>query len=246
MPSTTYHKYDVTDYYEIDKQYGTIEDFRALISECDDRGIKVIIDLVLNHTSAQHPWFKSACDSIVIPLCGEEDCIYTDKLCSEHNPYCNYYNFTDEYQASHEYHRVGSSDYFYECIFWDQMPDLNLADENLRQDIEGIMKYWLDLGVGGFRLDAVKEYYTGGTEKNIEVLEWINQYCKSINEDCYIVAEAWDSFTELTKYYKSGIDSVFNFAFAEQTGKIVKTINYTGLIIPQNRSERHWYIHRIG
>ena len=229
MPSTTYHKYDVTDYYGIDKQYGTIEDFRALISECDERGIKVIIDLVLNHTSAQHPWFKSACDSIVIPPCGEVDCIHADKLCSAHNPHCNYYNFTDEYQGGNEYHRVGNSDYFYECVFWDQMPDLNLADENLRQDIEDIMKYWLDLGVGGFRLDAVKEFYTGGTEKNIEVLEWINQYCKSVDEDCYIVAEAWDSFTELTKYYESGIDSVFNFAFAEQTGKIVKTINYTGI-----------------
>lgn len=229
MPSPTYHKYDVTDYYEIDKQYGTLDDFQALIAECDERGIKVIIDLVLNHTSAQHPWFMSACESIVIPPCGEEVCIYTDKLCREHNPYCDYYNFTDEYQSSYEYHRVGNSDYFYECVFWDQMPDLNLADNNLRRDIEDITKFWLDLGVGGFRLDAVKEFYTGGTEKNIEVLDWISNYAKSIDDDCYIVAEVWDSFTQLTQYYGSGVDSVFNFAFAEQTGKIVKTINYTGL-----------------
>lgn len=60
MPSPSYHKYDVTDYYDIDPQYGTMEDFEKLIAECDKRGIDVIIDLVINHTSSEHPWFKKA------------------------------------------------------------------------------------------------------------------------------------------------------------------------------------------
>ncbi|MCM1081821.1 MAG: alpha-amylase family glycosyl hydrolase, partial [Muribaculum sp.] len=60
MPSTTYHKYDVTDYYGIDPQYGTMADFDELVSECNKRGIKLILDLVLNHSSAQHEWFLNA------------------------------------------------------------------------------------------------------------------------------------------------------------------------------------------
>ena len=59
-PSPTYHKYDVADYYGIDEQYGTLEDFKELLAECDKRGIKVIMDLVLNHSSSQNPWFQEA------------------------------------------------------------------------------------------------------------------------------------------------------------------------------------------
>ena len=57
-PSTSYHKYNVSDYYSIDPDYGTLEDFEALLSECQERGIKVIMDLVVNHTGSEHPWFK--------------------------------------------------------------------------------------------------------------------------------------------------------------------------------------------
>lgn len=62
MPSTTYHKYDVTDYYGIDSEYGTMEDFEAFMAACKERDIHVLIDLVINHTSSSHPWFVAACD----------------------------------------------------------------------------------------------------------------------------------------------------------------------------------------
>lgn len=62
MPSTTYHKYDVIDYFDIDKQYGTMDDFKKLLEECDKRGIKVIIDFIFNHTSTQNQWFVEATD----------------------------------------------------------------------------------------------------------------------------------------------------------------------------------------
>lgn len=227
MPSTTYHKYDVIDYYGIDSQYGTIDDFKNLISECNKRGIKVIIDLVLNHTSTQNEWFTSAVKSLGIKPCGKETCTHKE-LCREHNPYCKYYNFVEGKPASGAYYSTGQGDWYYEAVFWDQMPDLNLADKNLRSDLEDIMKYWLDMGVGGFRLDAAKEFYSGNTDKNVEVLKWVTDYVKGINPDNYLVAEVWDSFGTMSEYYQSGIDSLFNFPFAQEKGKIVTTLNYAG------------------
>lgn len=88
MPSPSYHKYDVTDYCEIDPAYGTMEDFETLIAECDKRGIKVIIDFVINHSSSEHPWFKEACSYLAALGDGEpslEEC-----------PYVDYYHFTKE------------------------------------------------------------------------------------------------------------------------------------------------------
>lgn len=224
MKSTTYHKYDVVDYYEIDPQYGTMEDFKNLIAECDKRGIKVIVDLVLNHTSTKNNWFLSAVQSLPYDSCGKEIC-ETEVLCREHNPYCNYYNFLEEKPNGGAYYSTGNG-WFYEGVFWDQMPDLNLSDEGLRKELEAIMSFWLELGVGGFRLDAAKEFYSGNSEKNIEVLKWVTDYVKGISENYYLVAEVWDSFGIFSKYYASGIDSIFNFSFAQQDGKITKTLNF--------------------
>lgn len=225
MPSTTYHKYDVTDYYSIDEQYGTIDDFKYLVKECNERGIKLIIDMIFNHTSSKHPWFLSALQSLPIEPCGKETCAHP-QLCREHNKYVNYYNFVEERPTSGIYYPTGKG-WYYEGVFWDQMPDLNLADENLRKNLEDVMSFWLNLGVGGFRLDAAKEYYSGAPSKNIEVLSWISEFVKSKSVDNYIVAEVWDPFLIYSKYYKSGIDSVFDFAFAKEDGKIVKTLNYS-------------------
>ncbi|MCX7658781.1 MAG: alpha-amylase family glycosyl hydrolase, partial [Oscillospiraceae bacterium] len=195
MPSTTYHKYDVIDYYSIDKQYGTMDDFKRLIEECNKRGIKVIIDLVLNHTSSQSEWFKSAVSAL-------------EK--GQDSKYIGWYNFQKNKPASDTWYKAGNSEWCYEANFWEGMPDLNLGNEELRAEIEKIAKFWLDLGVGGFRLDAAKEYYSGNPEKNIEVLKWFTDYCKSVKKDCYLVAEVWDGFSAFSKYYQSGIDSLFN------------------------------------
>lgn len=218
MPSTTYHKYDVTDYCAIDEEYGTMEDFDELISECDKRGINVIIDFVMNHTSSKHPWFVKACEYLEGLPEGEEPDL---KEC----PYVSYYNFNKGMKWG--WYQVGDSDWYYEAGFWSEMPDLNLYSEDVRRGFEEIAKFWLDRGVSGFRLDAVKEYVSDDTDANIEILKWFNDYVKSVNSDAYLVGEAWTSQPEYARYYQSGIDSMFDFAFAGKDGYLCKFANST-------------------
>lgn len=221
MPSDSYHKYDVNDYRSIDPVYGSMEDFEKLVEECDKRGIKLIIDLVLNHTSSSHPWFKTACEYLSGLGEGEEPS-------AEECPYYAYYNFVKGDPSSSTWYRVGSTDYYYEGVFWSGMPDVNFGCQALRGEFEEIMKFWLDKGAGGFRLDAVKEFYSGATDKNVEVLTWVNDYVKSVKPDAYMVGEAWDGLVTYAQYYASGIDSFFDFEFADSSGVITKTLTYTG------------------
>lgn len=216
-PSPTYHKYDVTDYYDIDPVYGTLEDFQEFLAACDERGIKVIMDLVLNHSSSKHPWF-------------EEACAYLRELgAAEPNaadcPYFDYYHFSKEEKDG--YYKVSGTDWYYEGQFWSEMPDLNLDCEALREEIRKITAYWLDMGVGGFRLDAVKEYYTDGQQENIDFLTWLTDTVKGQKEDAYLVGEAWVNINDYSKYYASGMDSLFNFAFSGAEGIIAKVMNGT-------------------
>lgn len=214
-PSPTYHKYDVADYYDIDPVYGTLEDFRELLAACDERGVKVIMDLVLNHSSSEHPWFREACSYLRELGDGEPDV--------SECPYFDYYHFTKEPATG--YSQVGGTDWYYEARFWSEMPDLNLDCEALREEIESITQYWLDMGVGGFRLDAVKEYYTDSTQENIEFLSWLTETVKSQKKDAYLVGEAWINISGYSQYYASGIDSLFDFSFAGAEGVIAKVMN---------------------
>lgn len=215
MPSPSYHKYDVTDYYAIDPEYGTMEDFENFMSECDKRGIKVILDLVINHSSSEHPWFKEAAAYLAELGDGEP----SPEAC----PYVDYYHFSKEQKAG--YSQVPGSDvWYYESQFSYTMPDLNLYNESLREEIGKIVDFWLARGVGGFRLDAVKEYETGADSANIEILSWFSDMVKGKKEDAYLVGEAWTDISTYEKYYESGIDSLFNFAFADSEGIIAKAV----------------------
>lgn len=215
MPSTTYHKYDVTDYCEIDPEYGTMDDFKELLAQCHERGINVIIDFVMNHTSSKHEWFTTACN--YLSNLGDKE--PSESEC----PYFGYYNFSKE-KVNGDYYKVPGADWYYEGKFWSEMPDLNLANEALRAEFDNIVSFWLDLGVDGFRLDAAKEYYSDNIPANVEVLSWFNTMVKEKNEDAYIVAEVWSDMNAYAQYYESGIDSVFNFAFANSEGLIAKSV----------------------
>ena len=218
MQSTTYHKYDVVDYYSIDTEYGTMDDFKAFMQQCEARDIHVIVDLVMNHTSSEHEWFKEACS--YLQNLGDKEPSEAD--CK----YFGYYNFTKE-RKSEVYYPVEGTEWYYEGKFWEEMPDLNLYNENVRAEFDQIVQYWLDLGVTGFRLDAVKEFESDNTEKNIEILTWFNELVKTKKSDAYLVAEAWTDAEVYAKYYASGVDSFFDFEFANSEGVIANTIKGT-------------------
>ena len=218
-PSQSYHKYDVRDYYDIDPQYGTLEDMKQLLDACNARDIYVITDLVLNHTGDDHEWFLTACDYLrSLPAGAEPD--------PAECPYVDYYFFSRE--AGPGWHAVSGSQWYYEGQFSPDMPDLNLANEAVREEIKNIMSFWFDLGVSGFRLDAAKEFYSGSPSQNIEVLNWIQTTATSLKEDAYLVAEVWEDFSNITNYYTSGITSLFNFAFANSQGKIPQVVKGAG------------------
>ena len=218
-PSNSYHKYDVYDYFDIDPQYGTMRDFENLLAECEQRGIKVIMDLVINHSSNQHEWFAITAEYLRDLPEGEEanaeDCEYFD-----------YYNWSKEKLAG--YSRLGGTDYYYECQFSNGMPDLNLGNEAVRAELTKVMRYWLDMGVSGFRVDAAKEFYTGNVEKTTEVMNWLYSTAASLDADVYMVGEAWSDFSTIASYYKSGFLSFFNFPFADSGGKIITTVRNIG------------------
>ena len=217
-PSTTYHKYDVTDYCDIDPEFGTIEDYETLVEECHKRGISVTFDFVMNHTSSKHPWFTQAVDYLkTLPEEATEADIDTTAC-----PYAGYYNFSKE--AKDGYVNLPGTSWYYEARFWSEMPDTNLDNPALQKEFIEIAKFWLDKGVDGFRLDAVTSYYTGNPEKNIEALTWLNDGIKDYDENAYIVGEAWTSQSEYASYYASGVDSFFDFAFADKDGIVAKTV----------------------
>lgn len=218
-PSQSYHKYDVADYYEIDPQYGTMADFEELMAECQKRDIHVIIDLVLNHTGDDNEWFQTAVDCLkTMPADGE--------LNADECPYLDYYYFSREPGAG--YHAIEGCEWYYEGQFSPDMPDLNLANEAVRQEIRDIMQFWFDKGVSGFRLDAAKEFYSGNAPANVEVLNWIQTTATSMKSDAYLVAEVWESFANITEYYESGIPSIFNFAFGNSDGKLMQVVRGAG------------------
>lgn len=207
--SPTYHKYDVIDYMSIDPLFGTIEDFDKLVEEANERNIGIVFDLVLNHTSSKHPWFIQAKEDLLNNRCDEEGSM------------CNWYNFTTE--KKNGYTMLGSG-YYYESGFWSEMPDLNLDEPKVREEIEKVVQFWIEHGVSGFRLDAPYHYYGGNASKNNEFLSWLETTVKKYKEDAFIVGEVWADTSTILKHYESGVDSFFNFSGSGTSGKIVSTI----------------------
>lgn len=214
MPSDTYHKYDVNDYKAVDPEYGTLEDFKTFVKTCHKNGIRVVIDMVLNHTSDTNEWFTKACEYLRSLPDGEEPS--ADKC-----PYFDYYNFSKE-KIDQTYYPVSGTDYYYEGSFWEEMPDLNLACKPLMDEIYDIFDFWIDLGVDGFRMDAVSHYSETDVEFNIKTVGQMYAHCKEKNPEFYMVNEVWASETTIAQYYKAGMPSNFNFDLAGAEGKIIK------------------------
>lgn len=212
MESTTYHGYDVVDYYTVEKDYGTNEDFKELTTEAHKRGINVIIDMVINHSSSSCSWFQKA-----------SKCLKDGDTEGENAKYIDYYTFK-QYSSNPDtniWRSVsGTTNWYYEGRFDNIMPDLNLDNQAVKDEIEDIFEFWLnDMDCDGFRLDAVTSYYTGNVPKNVEFLSWVNTTAKSIKEDAYIVGEAWEGTDrQIREYYNSGCDSFFLFTMSAGAG----------------------------
>jgi alpha-amylase len=210
-PGSSYHLYDVTDYYGIAPKYGTMDDFLYYLDAAKTRNIKTILDLVVNHTSNMHPWFVE----------GRLD--FAQDNCGNPSSKCHYYNFSRSQGEGYEPYGAGI---YAEARFWSGMPDLNLDNPYVKEEIRQIMQYWFDLGVDGFRLDAVTSFFTGNTAKNIEFLSWLGDEAKGMKSDSFIVAEGpWSPTSSgLLQYYPARIDSFFNFPVSVIGNRIIDRV----------------------
>ena len=133
-----------------------------------------------------------------------------------------YYHFTNEKSGGTYYPVSGSKGWCYEGSFWSGMPDLNLANESLRKELEVIADFWLEMGVDGFRMDAALHFEENNSSFNNEVLNWLYSYCKEQNPDFYMVSEVWAGLSAISEYYGSGTPSMFNFDTASAEGILAK------------------------
>lgn len=212
--SPSYHGYDVTDYRSIERDYGTLVDFHALIDSAHARGIKVVIDFVMNHSSSQHPWFVSSASSPT-------------------SPYRNWYtwSFNDPgyrgpWGQQVWYSRSGA---YYFALFWSGMPDLNYANEAVKNEMFDVAKFWLEtMKVDGFRLDAIKHLFEAGTvmenaPATFEFLKTFRQFYKSVQPEAMVVGEVWSGTNEIAPYADgTKIDLCFEFPLAET---IINAVN---------------------
>lgn len=201
-PSPSDHGYDVTDYKGVNPQYGTKDDFRQFLEAAQARGIKVILDFVMNHSSDRHPWFvKSAANDPI---------------------YRNYYRWsfnrpsqTGPWGQTVWHERNGS--YFY-GLFWSGMPDINYDHRPVRDSIFEAARYWLeDVGVDGFRLDAVLYLVEDGptlqnTPGTFQVLQDFKTHTAAANPLSFLVGEAWTQSSIVRNYVSEGrLDYAFEF-----------------------------------
>jgi glycosidase len=209
--SPSYHGYDTTDYYTINRDYGTNDDFKKFVGEAHKRGIKVLTDLVLNHTSKDHPWFQQA-------------------SADPNSPYRNYYIFRPDNPGYDNlnggkafYKNPNGSDYYF-AQFGGDLPDLNWRNPAVVTEMEKVIKYWLsDMDVDGFRLDAVRYLIEDGqnqadTPETKALLRDLSKYIKSVKPDAFTIGEVYTNLP-IDTYYPDQLDEYFAFNLADQMVK---------------------------
>ena len=216
--SPSYHGYDTVDYEKIEPDYGTGEDFDRFLAEAHRRGIRVIVDFVMNHTSSQNPWFV---DSASSPNSAHRDWY----VWRADDP-----GWTQPWGGNnHTWHEKNGA--FYYGIFWGGMPDLNFSTPAVREEIERLAALWLARGVDGFRLDATRHLFANGPGElqndQPETHVFLKEFSASVRRakpQSVLVGENWTTTDKIATYYGStakvkGGDELpmsFNFPMSEQ------------------------------
>ena len=197
--SPSYHGYDVTDYYAIEQDYGDEATFKRLMQEAHARGIVVIVDLVINHTSNQHPWFRDESR--------RDWYVWSDENPTYKGPW-----------GQSVWHKRGDASYY--GIFWEGMPDLNYRTPAVSQEIYEVTRFWLEeMGVDGFRMDAIRHLIEDGQqqENTPETHQWLQDwhgYYKGIDPHAMTVGEVWTRTEDVVPYVGDEMDICFEFDLA--------------------------------
>lgn len=205
--------YDISDYCNIMDEFGTMDDMDNLLKEAKERGIKILMDLVVNHTSDEHKWFIEAKKS-------------------KDNKYRDYYVWRDPVNGK-EPNELGStfggsaweydeaSEQYYLHLFSKKQPDLNWGNENVRKEVWGLINFWIEKGVGGFRMDVIDLIGKVPDEMIKENGPKLHEYLREMNEksfgkhDLLTVGETWGATPEVAKLYsnpsRNELSMVFQF-----------------------------------
>ena len=219
--ASSYHGYDVKDYKAIDPRLGTMEDFEHLVANAHSRGIKIILDMVFNHTSREHPWFL-------------------DAMRSASSPYVAYYRTKQpgpQYGSGgmgrfYRYTRPDGSVFEYFSAFWEGMPDLNLDNTDVVNELKDILAFWIGKGVDGFRFDAAKHAFdpnempAGTPTLALNKSFWndLRRYCRRIKPDVMFIGEVLTESSAEIAAYASVFDGLFDFPAARLTIDAVNRI----------------------
>ncbi|MEZ4433972.1 MAG: alpha-amylase family glycosyl hydrolase [bacterium] len=210
--SPSYHGYDVTDYRSINPQYGTLRDFDRFIAAAKKRGIRVIIDFVMNHSSREHPWFIDAQRG--------PDAKHRDfYLWRAADP-----GWTQPWSKNGVWHAAGGSHYY--GLFWAGMPDLNLGNPEVERELVDAMRFWLDRGVAGFRVDAARHFFESDDGVLVDrpeshaFVERVRAKLEETHPGALLVGEVWSDNAVIAPYVADGR---FPLAFGFNTaGRLIE------------------------
>ena len=205
--SPSYHKYDVADYYAIDEEFGTQADLDDLIAACHARGVKLILDLPINHTARINEWFKN------FTRAHRDD--------DPTNPYYDWYSYYTQGEsapAGRTFSALSGTNIYYECNFDGGMPELNFDNPAVREEVLKIARCYLDRGIDGFRFDAAKYVYFGDHDASVAFWEEYLGTLRADYPDMYTVAEVWDGDGITDRYYPA--TNCFNFTVSQAEGLI--------------------------
>lgn len=242
--SPSYHGYDTTDYERINPDYGSNEDFVTLCAEAHRRGIRVIVDFVINHSGSGHPWFVSSRSSAT-------------------SPYRAWYSWRPDnpgwkqpwnvFGGADTWHRNEADGQYYYGVFWGGMPDLNFTTPAVREEVKRLATLWLGRGADGFRLDAARYLIETGpgfaqadTPQTHAFWKELAAHVRRVKPTATLVGENWSETSTIATYYGSTatvpegdeLPMSFNFPLAERILQAARTGSGDGIAAKYDEMSR--------